>query len=88
MPRVISILKPKNTQNPHALFAPKFIHVPTPGIISFTLNPPFFPTQLADHANLILVFLDPIGKALVERTMKLVQRLSQVMISCIQVYRI
>ena len=37
---------------------------------------PSRPPPPAEHANLVLVFLDPIGKALVGRTMSLVKRLS------------
>mmetsp|Transcript_24839 Transcript_24839/g.59623 ORF Transcript_24839/g.59623 Transcript_24839/m.59623 type:complete len:473 (+) Transcript_24839:80-1498(+) len=55
--------------------------IDTPGLTDGTLKYPFAVDdaimEAAEHANVVLVFLDPIGKALVERTMKLVERLSK-----------
>jgi GTPase Era involved in 16S rRNA processing len=55
--------------------------IDTPGLVDGTVKYPFdvdaAVDALAEHAAVVLVFLDPIGKALVARTMRAVQRLSE-----------
>ena len=55
--------------------------IDTPGLVDGTVKYPFdvdaAVDALAEHAAVVLVFLDPIGKALVARTMRAVQRLSK-----------
>ena len=54
--------------------------IDTPGLTDGTLKYPFdvdeVICELAEHATMIMVFLDPIGKALVSRCMNVVQRLA------------
>eukprot|EP00287_Rhodomonas_sp_CCMP768_P013518 CAMPEP_0196722358 /NCGR_PEP_ID=MMETSP1091-20130531/4732_1 /TAXON_ID=302021 /ORGANISM="Rhodomonas sp., Strain CCMP768" /LENGTH=474 /DNA_ID=CAMNT_0042064037 /DNA_START=59 /DNA_END=1483 /DNA_ORIENTATION=- len=54
--------------------------IDTPGLTDGTLKYPFDVDQviyeLAEHATMIMVFLDPIGKALVSRCMNVVERLA------------
>jgi GTPase SAR1 family protein len=54
--------------------------IDTPGLTDGTLKYPFDVDQviyeLAEHATMIMVFLDPIGKALVSRCMNVVEKLA------------
>ncbi|KAJ1493198.1 hypothetical protein T484DRAFT_2799097 [Baffinella frigidus] len=54
--------------------------IDTPGLVDGTVKYPFDIDEaierLAEHASIVLVFMDPIGKALVARTMKVVEKLS------------
>eukprot|EP00898_Chlorokybus_atmophyticus_P002725 jgi/Chlat1/3453/Chrsp23S03772 len=54
--------------------------IDTPGLVDGDLQYPFDVDSvivwLADHADLILVFFDPIGQALCARTMDIIQRLN------------
>eukprot|EP00286_Rhodomonas_abbreviata_P016766 CAMPEP_0181316128 /NCGR_PEP_ID=MMETSP1101-20121128/15731_1 /TAXON_ID=46948 /ORGANISM="Rhodomonas abbreviata, Strain Caron Lab Isolate" /LENGTH=472 /DNA_ID=CAMNT_0023423357 /DNA_START=82 /DNA_END=1500 /DNA_ORIENTATION=+ len=54
--------------------------IDTPGLTDGTLKYPFDVDrviyELAEHATMIMVFLDPIGKALVSRCMNVVERLA------------
>eukprot|EP00277_Geminigera_cryophila_P006496 CAMPEP_0179431500 /NCGR_PEP_ID=MMETSP0799-20121207/16381_1 /TAXON_ID=46947 /ORGANISM="Geminigera cryophila, Strain CCMP2564" /LENGTH=488 /DNA_ID=CAMNT_0021208475 /DNA_START=192 /DNA_END=1658 /DNA_ORIENTATION=- len=55
--------------------------IDTPGLTDGTLKYPFDVDQviyeLAEHATMIMVFLDPIGKALVSRCMNVVEKMAE-----------
>jgi len=55
--------------------------IDTPGLTDGTLKYPFDVDnviyELAEHATMIMVFLDPIGKALVSRCMNVVEKLAE-----------
>ncbi|KAJ3327053.1 hypothetical protein HDU76_012407 [Blyttiomyces sp. JEL0837] len=54
--------------------------IDSPGLVDGQMNYPFDPeaalARLAQEVDLILVFFDPIGQALCERTMRVVERIS------------